>query len=129
MTDDQYERLQNKLKEFELEKAKYRYNLLGLIGIALHQHWERENAFFCSQFLAHVLIECEMALFTKPAYLITPADLIDYLQPQLIYQGRVYDYLAQRIVSTEAVAYEQPAHAFSIPGIKNLNIPVINRFF
>lgn len=128
VSDAQYNLLLEKMVEFELEKAKYRYNLLGLIGIALHQSWERENAFFCSQFLAYVLEECEMGTFEKPSYLVTPTDLIQTVQPQLIYEGLLIDYL-----SNATLIAENPGSIYQIEPqyslIKRLGIPIISRFF
>lgn len=127
VTDEQYELLQTKLSEFELEKSKYRYNLIGLIGIALHQNWERENAFFCSQFLAYILEECEMGTFDKPCYLVTPADLIQTLDPQIVYQGTIMEYLMnhESYANDQGTVYQvTPQTSF----VKRLGLPIIGRF-
>ena len=93
VTEEQYFLIKQMLADFEMDCEKYRYNFLGLITLALHQNWERENAFFCSQFLAHVLEECDLAAFEKPRCRVTPSDLIQTVKADLIYQGLLFGYL------------------------------------
>ena len=100
VTEEQYLLIKQMMATFELDKEKYRYNFLGLITLALRQNWERENAFFCSQFLAHVLEECELAAFEKPCCRVTPFDLIQSVQAELIYQGLLFGYLNNHLLYT-----------------------------
>lgn len=128
MEEAHFERMQEKITEFELKRSDYRYNLLGLIGIALHQEWERENAFFCSQFLAYILQESGMVHFHKPIYLITPDDLIAYVNPQLIYQGTVSHYLANQTLYAENPEISYETNYVPQTFMKKWTLPMINRF-
>lgn len=131
VTEEQYELLKQNVLAFDLDKNRYKYNLIGVIGVALHQRWERENAYFCSQFLAHVLEESGLALFDKPSYLITPGDLIDALNPQLVYEGRVDDYLvnSQSYIEQPVSVYEEIPTSTRTSLLEKLGLPVLSRFF
>lgn len=97
VTKEQYLKLKQKLLEFEKEKYKYKYNFLGLIGVIFKRKWIRPNAFFCSQFVAYILGEAGISIQDKPGYLITPNDLVSFLNLQLVFQGALHEYLFGRL--------------------------------
>lgn len=129
MSEEHFERMQEKITEFELNRTDYRYNFIGLIGIALRQEWERENAFFCSQFLAYILQESGRVEFHKPIYLVTSDDLVASLNPQLIYQGTVSHYLASQTLYAENQEGSYETQYVPQTFTKKWTFPVINRFF
>src|SRR3954452_16980179 len=55
ISENQYEEIFQKIDQFKCFPQHYRYNLLGVMGIALNKRIVRENAFTCSQFVASVL--------------------------------------------------------------------------
>lgn len=93
ISENQKHHIERILENFEKNKYLYRYNFFGLISIPFNKNWGRENTFFCSQFIAYLLEEIGVTLIEKPNYLITPVDLVLFLKPQLIYSGKVSDYL------------------------------------
>ncbi|KAF1302903.1 hypothetical protein [Candidatus Enterococcus willemsii] len=130
VAEEQFERLQDTVQAFGLDSAKYKYNLLGLVGIALHQHWNRKDAYFCSQFLAHVFEESQTVRFSKPIYLITPTDLIEAVQPRLVYEGTVDEYLANSATYIESpITVYGTSQKYGTSSVKKWGFPVINRFF
>ncbi|MCG5103682.1 hypothetical protein [Oceanobacillus alkalisoli] len=56
-------------------KEDYRYNRLGLIVILFNIPLNRENAFYCSQFVAVVLQQSESVELNKSLAFIKPHDL------------------------------------------------------
>ncbi|WP_106495932.1 hypothetical protein [Lentibacillus sp. Marseille-P4043] len=92
LSADDCEKIQEKIKEIEAQKNNYKYNFLGLIGVLLRIEIERENALFCSQFVATVLRETEAFQVTKPPCFVTPADIRNHVGLKLIYQGKLGDY-------------------------------------
>lgn len=90
------------LENFEKNNYLYRYNFLGLISIPLNKNWGKENTFFCSQFIAYLFEEIGVTSMKKPNYLMTPADLVRSLKPQLIYSGKISDYLSKLITIQNA---------------------------
>lgn len=86
------EKVFRKIQKIEAQKHDYKYNFLGLIGVLLRVELERDNAFFCSQFIAMLLQETESFEMEKPLCFITPADIRNLVGLQEIYQGRLGDY-------------------------------------
>jgi hypothetical protein len=93
ITEDTYKRLLDRVKRIESETDHYRYNLLGLIGVVLNMEWQRERAFFCSEFVATMLREAGIYSEAKPACLTKPQDLKEWNELKLIYHGDMVVYL------------------------------------
>ena len=62
VNDVQIQKMNHYIKEIETQKEEYRYNLLGLFGFIFNKPIKRKKAFWCSQFVATVLKECETIL-------------------------------------------------------------------
>lgn len=61
------------VKEMERSHEQYKYNLSGLFGVMLKKkNFERNHAFFCSQFVARVLQLGGIKLCDKSANLVMP---------------------------------------------------------
>jgi hypothetical protein len=80
------------IKEIEAQKGEYRYNLLGLLGFLFNKPIQRKKAFFCSQFVATVLKECNIIDFGKSPSLVAPNDLQKVSKCQLVYEGELKAY-------------------------------------
>ena len=93
VTPVQYEKLRVVMSQFEKDKNQYKYNFLGLLAIALHKDFDRDNAYFCSQFVAYALKEAEIQLNDKVPHLTTPDDFRQCEQMELVYEGTVHGYL------------------------------------
>ncbi|WP_077324189.1 hypothetical protein [Virgibacillus siamensis] len=89
---EQCEKMINYIQKIKEQQDQYRYNLLGLFAIILRIRFNRENAFFCSQFIATVLAECGVTTFPKPPSLVTPHDLPQVAGFQLVYRGKLSDF-------------------------------------
>lgn len=95
VTPLQYKQLQFMMSQFEKDKDQYKYNFLGLLAIVLHRDFNRDNAYFCSQFVAHALKEADIQLHDKAPHLTTPDDFRQLEQVELIYEGTVQEYLVK----------------------------------
>ncbi|UOQ87155.1 hypothetical protein [Gracilibacillus salinarum] len=91
--DETYYLLKQRIEKIEAETDHYRYNLLGLFGVLLNLEWQREQAYFCSEFVATVLNEAGIYMAEKPACLVKPQDLKEWEALQLIYHGELIAYL------------------------------------
>jgi hypothetical protein len=89
---EQYEQIRDVIKYFSLRSDNYRYNLLGLIGIIMGYPIERENTYFCSQFVATVLKKSGISIFDKSPGLVTPSDFRRSEHLNLIYSGKLRNY-------------------------------------
>ncbi len=94
VTPRQIERMKRVLQFFIKNEKKYMYNLLGILGITLHEPIEFSNSYFCSQFVAEVLNRSGIPLWDKLPALITPDDFRQHEQLRLLYEGRLFDYEA-----------------------------------
>ncbi|GAB2571618.1 hypothetical protein [Gracilibacillus alcaliphilus] len=92
VTDVHIEKMKRYIQEIEEQKEAYRYNFLGLLGFIVNKPIRRDKAFFCSQFVATVLMECLVVDFAKPSSLIAPYDLQEMLELELIYEGKLKNY-------------------------------------
>lgn len=102
VTDVQWQKMNRYIQDIETQKEHYRYNWLGLFGFIIKRPIKRKKAFFCSQFVASVLKECNIIDFGKPLSLIAPYDLQRISNFQLIYHGGLKDYYHEH---TDDVVY------------------------
>ncbi|MNP41643.1 hypothetical protein D3C76_1353570 [compost metagenome] len=78
-----------------LRQHEYKYSVWGLVGVAFNRAWSRENAYFCSQFVATVLQENGAVRLEKPPALTTPGDLAALEELAPIFRGPVRQLLEQ----------------------------------
>lgn len=93
VTDEQYELLQQKIQFFKQHMDKFRYNFIGLIGVACRIKLEREWAFFCSQFIATLLKDAGFNLDGLCPYFMKPTDLGKLPYMHLCYKGELSRYV------------------------------------
>lgn len=93
VTEKQMDNMKSFIKEIEENKGQYRYNFIGLFGFILKKPIKRKNAYFCSQFVASVLMESKTFNLERPISLIAPADLQNVPTFQIIYEGKLEGYL------------------------------------
>lgn len=90
-----YDRLCRQVQEMHRCRHLYKYSVLGLLGVIINRAWCRENAFFCSQFVASVLEENGAVHLAKPPALTTPGDLATLAELAPIFRGSVSRLLEQ----------------------------------
>ena len=96
VTLQEYNRMRDKISRIEQQKEMYKYNLIGLFGVAMKIRLERERAFFCSQFVATIINECENSRLDIPPYFVQPYHFAQHPSLQLIYCGDLQEYLYSR---------------------------------
>ncbi len=89
VTKRQFQCLQKLVNEFDKEKFKYKYNLLGLLGVLFNMPLNRKNYYFCSQFVSEILLKSSVFDCNKDPELVIPSDLFSIENKTLIYQGLV----------------------------------------
>lgn len=93
-----YEKMLHYIQKIEAQKENYRYNVIGLFAVMMNIPLKRENAFFCSQFVASVLKQGDSIDFNTPLSLVTPHDLQVAENLTLVFQGKLKDYKQESIV-------------------------------
>lgn len=92
---DTYEQIRKQIQEFEKNKHRYKYNLIGLFGILCNKRIDRKHAFFCTQFVATVLEASGISVSSKPSSLVTPHDLEQAKALQQLYRGSLFHYMSE----------------------------------
>lgn len=92
VTEKDVTQIKERIAEIELRKSNYKYNFIGLLGVLLQVEINRNNALFCSQFVATVLNDVDSLQFKKPICFITPADIRYHRGMRLLYAGTLGSY-------------------------------------
>lgn len=92
MTKSEWAALCRYLEIFKNDPSVWRYNFLGLIPAYFNISWTREHHYFCSQFVATLFKEVNLAPSMLRPECAHPKDVIEALQPLLVYEGRLWDY-------------------------------------
>lgn len=92
VTPEQYVLVRENVRQFEQERLRYTFNLIGFAGFSIGRPINRRYAYFCSQFVATVLQRSGIYLSDKPPGLMTPADFQKSTRLKLLYEGRLADY-------------------------------------
>lgn len=87
-----YDSIRSQIDHFVNYAGRYHYNFLGMIAVYFNIAWQRNNHYFCSQFVSSVLNNANLELFHKETTLVTPGDFHN-AQLELIYRGRLRSYL------------------------------------
>ena len=104
VTDSEYMRMRNKIRQMEQQKQFYKYNLIGLVLVAVNIEMERENAFFCSQFVATIMKECPSSRFQVAPPLAQPHHFEQLSALTLKFKGNLQTYVSSKR------KVEQPIH-------------------
>lgn len=94
VTLEEYTHLQTELAYYHQLQDFFRYNFLGLLALAVNVNYKREHAFFCSEFIATLLEDCEIYQFDKSPNLVTPQDLQASSIFKPLYTGTIKNYLS-----------------------------------
>lgn len=96
-TQEEIVRMKTIINAIEANHEKYKYNLTGLITYVFNKPLHRKYAYFCSQFVAHVLKKGANVDLPKPISLISPYDLQCLSHLQLEYEGPLYYLLRDQL--------------------------------
>lgn len=88
-----YEKMRAMIYRFEDNQERYRYNFIGLLALAFKKELRRENAFFCSQFVATILNEGGVQLGSLQPQFVQPRQLAELPRFQEVYEGELSAYL------------------------------------
>lgn len=96
LNERHYNQIRSNIRRFEREAHLYRYNLLGLFGIMFNIQIKRDYAFFCSQFVAFLFEQAGVRLVSKSPSLTKPSDFEQAEGLELIYSGKLIDFVGDR---------------------------------
>jgi hypothetical protein len=87
----QYEQIRRLIKEFDLDKEKYKFNLIGLFAVAFHLRVKRERHFYCAEFVKYVLDNSDIEINLPD--IIKPNDFEKIDGISEIYTGSLNEYI------------------------------------
>ena len=90
ITDNQYESLKSQISEFEKKKRKYKFNTKGLFAVYINKRVERENYFYCAEFVKHILENANIELNLPK--IIRPEHFKEIKDGKIIYEGLLREY-------------------------------------
>ena len=92
ITEEQYDYLKEEIERFQADREKYRYNLIGLIGVKVGIPVGRRYHYFCSQFVSEVLINSNIYDIGKDPGITGVDDLYLIGNKEIIYEGYAANY-------------------------------------
>jgi len=92
ITPDQYKQLRKEIDVFVEHASKFKYNLLGLLGLKFKISYLRKHHYFCSQFVSELMVKINVLDHTIRPEWMSPPELIELLDIDLVYEGFVSDY-------------------------------------
>ncbi|MFE4710837.1 MULTISPECIES: hypothetical protein [unclassified Paenibacillus] len=93
VSHEEYDTMYNHVQGMMKHQDRYKYHLLGLVGVLFNIKIDRENAYFCSHFVASVFEETQRLPVNKPSCFVTPEDFALSLYHHKIYSGKLCYYL------------------------------------
>lgn len=95
----QYERLRKEIIKYLIKPNFYKYNFIGLITAWRGYPLDRDNAYFCSQFVATLLKNADIRIMHGDPGLITPSQILIATKDngsKLIYKGTVSEFTRRK---------------------------------
>lgn len=90
---DVYNRIKDYLEEMMRNRDNYHYNYLGLFLAAFGIAYSRENCYYCSEFVEHILEAFSIQQQKQCGKnVVTPMQLMDINGGQVIYRGMLNSY-------------------------------------
>jgi len=90
VTNEQYERLQEIIWEFEQNKDNFHFNILGLITAMIRLKLKRERHLYCAEFVKYVLEKSNIK--TNLPICVRPDDFQKIDGINIVYNGILKDY-------------------------------------
>lgn len=88
---EQYAQIRNLFQQIMLD-SEYMYNLFSVLTYPITRGFSTYKSFNCTEFAAHILKILDYP-FPQPAYRYKPDDLVHILEPYLIFDGDLRDYM------------------------------------
>lgn len=93
VTEEQYLNLRKQIQFYKSNCDQYKYNFIGLFAVMCRLKLKRSNAFFCSQFIATILMNAGLSLKGHSTFFMTPSDFLKLSYLKFIYNGKLKNYI------------------------------------
>lgn len=102
VSDEQYEKIQNAIRNFERCKGEYKFNIIGLFGAGFNIKIQRKHALYCAEFVKYVLVKA-MVENNLPD-IVKPEDFRKLENIELEYKGRLREYKVKPKLLNEMIS-------------------------
>lgn len=103
VSDEQYEKLKQRINYFNDNKEKYRFNIKGLFFVSINKQIRRKNSFYCAEFVRHVLRFSGVPINYLPD-IIRPENFKELEGLHLEYQGLFRKYKKKKYLRLEDIS-------------------------
>lgn len=91
VTHEQYEKITEEIEKIKNNPKKYKFNFIGLVCAGVNYKLKRKNAFYCAEFVKHIINNAEIGL--ELPEIIKPIDFKHKLKDKKItYKGLLKNY-------------------------------------
>lgn len=90
VTEEQYEKLKNNIKQIEANKEDYEFNIAGLVAVGFHKKIGKEKSFYCAEFVKYVIEKANINMNLPTV--IKPEDFKNVEGLQEIHNGLLRKY-------------------------------------
>ncbi|MFI3306956.1 MAG: hypothetical protein R3Y21_00145 [Mycoplasmatota bacterium] len=91
VTDRQYLDISQAIREIELNKKHYKFNIIGLVAAGANIKYKRKKALYCSEFVRMILEKANVDLTGIPA-VAAPEMFKNLKNSKIIYNGLLTEY-------------------------------------
>lgn len=102
VTEEQYEKINKIIEIMYSKKEKYKFNMIGAILISLNRKYEKEDRFYCAEFVKYILGEAGVNIEMVPE-LTRPEDFRKLNNLGLIYEGLLREYNLEQTKPEKAI--------------------------
>lgn len=95
VTNEVYEKIKSIINVFIIEKKNLRYTKLGFALCLFRVSYQKQNRFFCSQFVAYVLKYSGAVCFQKDSSLFLPKDFSRMNEAKYVFSGNMASLLVK----------------------------------
>ena len=89
VSDEAYFSAKQRIEWFMQHQDEFKFNALGIVACKFGIPWERENKYFCSEFVAEILRQSKSAKLPKRNCLMRPSDYMSLPKITKVFEGDV----------------------------------------
>lgn len=87
VTRQQYQQIKRHLEQMYQDRQRYHYNYLGLMLAFFHLAYQKEDCYYCSEFVKDVLVRYQITREDAFGKIVKPIELLELSGSQEIYSG------------------------------------------
>lgn len=90
LSEEQYDKIKKLIQKMSKKNKLYKFNKLGLLAVAVHYKYTKENYFYCAEFVKYLLEQAGIDMDIPE--IVKPMDFKELDNLHLEYEGILKDY-------------------------------------